>query len=80
MFDNKKSSTYITGILEMPDGDLWFTCWGIGVKMMDKNFEKKENAIYTRPPPARWPAAVKNNIRNTWCMSWETATGNVWEQ
>ena len=37
LFDNKKSSTYITDILEMPGGDLWLTSWGIGVKTMDKN-------------------------------------------
>lgn len=78
MFDNKKSATYITDILEMPDGDLWFTSWGIGVKTMDKDFQRKENFVYTQPPPAGWSQAAKNDIKNTWCMGRQTATGDVW--
>ncbi|MEO6550628.1 MAG: two-component regulator propeller domain-containing protein [Ferruginibacter sp.] len=78
MFDNKRSSTYITDILEMPGGDLWFTSWGIGVKTMDKNFVKKENYVYSQPPPASWPLSAKDNIRNTWCMCRQSATGQVW--
>ena len=78
MFDNKKSSTYITDILEMPGGDLWFSSWGIGVKTMDKNFEKKDNFIYSNPPPANWSPAEQNDIRNTWCMCRQTNTGRVW--
>jgi len=78
MFDNKKSATYITDILEMPDGDLWFTSWGIGVKTMDRDFQRKENFVYTQPPPSGWSQAAKNDIKNTWCMSRQTATGDVW--
>ncbi len=32
ILDNKKSSTYITDLLEMPNGDFCFTSWGVGVK------------------------------------------------
>ncbi|MEP7144880.1 MAG: two-component regulator propeller domain-containing protein, partial [Ferruginibacter sp.] len=78
VFDNKKSSTYITDILEMPDGDLWFSCWGIGVKTVDKDFQKKDNYVYVQPPPANWSPTAKNDIRNTWCMCRQSATGDVW--
>ncbi|MEJ7588747.1 MAG: two-component regulator propeller domain-containing protein, partial [Ferruginibacter sp.] len=63
VFDNKKSATYITDILEMPGGDLWFTSWGIGVKTMDRNSEKKENYVYAQPPPSNWSVASKNDIK-----------------
>ncbi|MCW3092830.1 MAG: hypothetical protein JWP81_3899 [Ferruginibacter sp.] len=78
MFDNKKSSTYITDILEMPNGDLWFTSWGIGVRTMSKNFEKKDNFVYSPAPPANWSQVAKSNTRNTWCMCRQNATGEVW--
>lgn len=78
MFDNKKSSTYITDILETPGGDLWFTSWGVGVKSMDRNFQKKDNDVYRQLPPAGWPESAKKNIYNTWCMARQTSTGDVW--
>ena len=78
MFDNKKNSTYITDIVEMPGGDLWFTSWGVGVKSMSKNFQKKDNDVYSQKPPANWSAEAKSNIFNTWCICRQNITGDVW--
>ena len=78
MFDNKKTATYINDILEMPGGEYWFASWGNGIKSMDSSFKKTGNRVYEQAPPAYWPKAAKAAVRNTWCMSRQQATGDVW--
>ncbi|MES2892111.1 MAG: two-component regulator propeller domain-containing protein [Bacteroidota bacterium] len=78
IFDNRKSSTYITDILELPNNQYWITSWGSGVKSVSAAFEKIDNNVYADLPPASWTAEAKDDIKNTWCMARESATGEVW--
>ena len=78
VFGNKNENTSITDILEMPNGDFWFTSWGTGIKSVDKDFKTIPNAVYAQKPPAGWPAVLQGDTKLTWTMCRETATGNIW--
>ena len=78
IFDNTKTSTYITDILELPNSEYWLTSWGNGVKSINRNFERIENSVYAQAPPATWTPEAKSQTKNAWCMARESANGNVW--
>jgi signal transduction histidine kinase/ligand-binding sensor domain-containing protein len=77
-FNSNSEATSITDILEMPDGNLWFTSWGSGVKVTDKLFRKIPNYVYNNAPPANWPGAQKAATKLTWSMCRQSSTGYVW--
>jgi ligand-binding sensor domain-containing protein len=78
IFKNDPGSHSITDILELPDGDLWFTSWGNGIRTVDKFLTKTEHDVYRQPPPAQWNAAAKNATKLTWAMCREKASGDIW--
>jgi ligand-binding sensor domain-containing protein/two-component sensor histidine kinase len=78
LFDNKKSPTEITDILELPNGDFWLTSWGNGVKSLDKYLKKTEHQLYSTGPPAHWSKALAGNSKLTWSMCLQKSTGNIW--
>ncbi len=78
LFGNKKSATEITDILELPNGDFWFTSWGEGIKTLDRQLKKIDNYVYNTPPPANWTAVAKNDAKLVWTMCRQAATGNIW--
>lgn len=78
IFDNTKTSTYITDILELPNSEYWLTSWGNGVKSINRNFERIDNSVYNQLPPATWTPEAKSQTKNAWCMARESANGNVW--
>jgi ligand-binding sensor domain-containing protein/two-component sensor histidine kinase len=77
-FNQNVETTNITDILELPNGDFWFTSWGNGIRSIDRYFRKIPNNVYNNPPPSNWPLAAKNAIRLTWAMCRESATGKIW--
>jgi len=78
LFDNKTSATEITDILELPNGDFWFTSWGQGVKSLDKYLKKTENYLYSSRPPADWDKSTIGSAKLTWSMCLQKSTGKVW--
>jgi len=78
LFDNKKSPTEITDILELPSGDFWFASWGQGVKSLNRFLKKTDNYLFKTPPPDDWPAGKKDDIKLTWSMCRQSATGKIW--
>ncbi len=77
-FSNKTETTSITDILELPNGELWFSSWGSGIKTIDRLLNKKQNDVYGQPPPASWNQALRAATRLPWSMTRESATGKVW--
>ncbi len=77
-FGNRKQNTSITDVLELPNGDFWFTLWGNGIKSVDKYFNPITNYLYAQKPPADWPAALAGTTKLTWAMCVEPKTGNIW--
>ncbi len=75
LFDNKKTQTQITDILELPDGGFWLTSWGNGIRSFDKYLNKTDNYLYNTAPPAGWD---KSAARLTWSLALQKNTGNIW--
>ncbi|WP_207496721.1 ligand-binding sensor domain-containing protein [Aridibaculum aurantiacum] len=78
IFSNQAEATNLTDILEMPNGDYWFTSWGQGVRVIDKTMKKKQHDIYRQKPPKSWTPAEVNNTLLTWNMCRESSTGKIW--
>lgn len=78
LFDNRKSSTYITDILEVANNEYWITSWGNGVKSVTADFQRIDNYVYAQSPPASWSDEAKSQVKNTWCMARESTTGIIW--
>ncbi|MBL0357611.1 MAG: hypothetical protein IPP72_12345 [Chitinophagaceae bacterium] len=78
LFDNKKSATEITDILELPNGDFWFTSWGDGVKSLDRYLKKTENYLYNTAPPSNWDKRIAGSSKLTWSMCLQKSTGKIW--
>lgn len=68
----------LTDILELPNGDLWFTSWGTGIKSVDKYLKKTPNYLYNTPPPATMPDDKKGATKLTWSMCRQASTGKIW--
>ncbi len=78
LFDNSKSTTSITDILEMPNGNFWFTSWGQGVKSLDKNFNTVANHVYDQKPKKKDSVAFLEGVsKMTWCMQRQSSTGSI---
>lgn len=75
---NKKEPTSITDILELPNGDIWLTSWGNGIRSINKFFQKTENYVYDHKPPSTWKNAYAGAAYLTWSISRQAATGNIW--
>jgi ligand-binding sensor domain-containing protein/two-component sensor histidine kinase len=78
LFDESKVKNNITDVMEMPDGELWFTSWERGVVALDAQFREKEIAVYRQGPPDGWPALQKSSVRLTWSLTYEKKSGKVW--
>jgi signal transduction histidine kinase/ligand-binding sensor domain-containing protein len=78
IFGNDKESISITDILEMPDGKIWFTSWGTGVRTVDKFLRPVANDLYRQAPPASWPASLKGTTKLTWTMHYQSSKGKIW--
>ncbi len=78
LFNSKNGPTAINDILELPDGQIWFTSFRSGVTTMDKFLRKIENDVYRQTPPAHWPQMLKDATLQTVSMSRQSATGNIW--
>lgn len=77
-FSDKSGPTSINDILELPNGDLWFTSFRAGINSIDKSFKKIDNYVYSTPPPASWPATLKAAALQTISLCREAETGTIW--
>ena len=78
LFDGNRSQNNITDVLEMPNGDLWFSSWGEGVVVMDTFLRRIEVPLFKKPPPSTWPDFQRAAIRLPWALAYEKHTGKVW--
>ncbi|HEX8315197.1 MAG TPA: two-component regulator propeller domain-containing protein, partial [Flavisolibacter sp.] len=78
LFDNSKGHNNITDVLELPNGELWFSSWEKGVLTLDAAFKEKEVPLYKKPPPASWPDLQRSSVILTWSLAYEKTTGKVW--
>ncbi len=78
LFKNEKSSTSITDILELPNGDIWFASWGEGVRTVDKLLRPLTNNLYKDPFPKEWNESMRGAAKLTWSLCRQTATGEIW--
>ncbi len=78
VFKTDKEDASFTDVMEMPNGDLWLTSWGTGVRVLDRNLKRVDNAVYANPPPKNWTPDKTNAIRLTWTMCRQSSTGNIW--
>lgn len=78
LFDDSKERNNFTDVMEMPNGELWFTSWEKGVLALDAAFKEKEIPIYKTPVPANWPKPEKGAVKLTWSLAHEKSTGKVW--
>lgn len=78
IFGNKKEQVSVTDILEMPDGDMWLACWGLGVKVVDKFLAVKTDPVYKTPFPSDWVDGLKGASKLPWTLCRQKSTGEVW--
>lgn len=78
IFSSQTSPTSITDILEMPNGDIWLTSWGTGIKVIDRLMRVVKHDVYNTPVPSDWPQETKDNKNLTWALCLESKTGEVW--
>ena len=78
LFDNSRSQNNLTDVMEMPNGELWFTSWGQGVVTLDTAFRTNKISLFKKPPPASWPALQRGAVTLTWSLAYEKKTGKVW--
>ena len=74
IFGNDKENVTITDILELPNGKLWFTSWGSGVRSVDQFMRPIKNGLYKQAPPPQW----KGTAKLTWTMCRQRSTGHIW--
>jgi signal transduction histidine kinase/ligand-binding sensor domain-containing protein len=77
LFNETTHQRNITDILEMPDGELWFSSWGEGVIALDASFKEKQIPLYNTAPPIDWPELSRNSVILTWNLHRQQSTGNV---
>jgi ligand-binding sensor domain-containing protein/two-component sensor histidine kinase len=77
LFDNSKSTTSITDIMEMPNGDFWFASWGQGIKSLDKNFNVVPNYVLSQKPKKDSAGYMAGASILPWCMQRQSSTGNI---
>lgn len=77
-FKDQNGPTSINDILEMPNGDLWFTSWHSGITSTDSFLHKTKNSISSAPPPANWPEALKTATKQTLSLGTQIETGDIW--
>lgn len=78
IFNNKNGPSAINDILQVPDGNLWFTSFRYGVTTTDKYLRKIPNVMFRQPPPANWPQTLKAAALQTVSLCRQSATGNIW--
>lgn len=78
IFGSDKESISITDILELPNGDLWFSSWGTGVRTVDKFLTPITNDLYKQPAPPSWSKSAIVATKLTWSLCRESATGIIW--
>ena len=78
IIDNKKTSTSITDIIEIPNGDIWFSTWGSGIRMLDSALRPKTYEIGNPPVPAELGPAQQQNGKLTWSMCLDQSNQNLW--
>ncbi|RYZ28469.1 MAG: hypothetical protein EOO10_09445 [Chitinophagaceae bacterium] len=78
LFDESKERNNFTDVMEMPNGELWFTSWEKGVLALNSSFKEKKIPLYKKPPPSNWPSLQKGAIKLTWSLAYEKSTGKVW--
>ncbi len=72
-----KPATSITDILELPNGEIWFSSWGGGIVSIDKNLKRIDNFVYHHKPPANWKPSVGEAEKLTWSLCRQSSTGNI---
>jgi signal transduction histidine kinase/streptogramin lyase len=78
IIDNKKTSTSITDITEIPNGDIWFSTWGGGIRMLDSALRPKSYNIYQPAPPDELGPLQQPNAKLTWSMCLDQSSENLW--
>ncbi|TDH20655.1 hypothetical protein EXU57_21295 [Segetibacter sp. 3557_3] len=76
-FTNRTGPTSINDILELPNGDLWFTSWHRGVTALTKRLEKIDHPVYQTPPPTNWNDKLKQATVQTLSMC-RQRSGTIW--
>ncbi len=78
IFESSKSKMGdITDILQTPEGDYWFGCWGGGIKIVDKYLRSKKSEVYNSPAPASWDVITKNSAKLVWALCRKSSTGQI---
>jgi len=77
-FNPQNGPTGINDIWELPNGDLWFASGHTGATTTDRRLRKKENDVYSNPPPADWPQSLKAATRQTQSLYRRAETGDIW--
>jgi signal transduction histidine kinase len=78
LFDDSKERNNFTDVMEMSNGELWFSSWEKGILALDADFKEKKIPLYKKLPPANWPDLQKRAITLTWSLALEKSTGKVW--
>lgn len=77
-FNIDNGPTSINDILDLRDGNIWFTSWHAGITTTDKFLHKLKNDVYNKPPPVNWPQKLKAAIIQTLSLYQQTSNGKVW--
>ncbi|GEO09529.1 sensor histidine kinase [Segetibacter aerophilus] len=77
-FTDKTGPTAINDIMELPNGNLLFASGRRGVTATDRFLKSINIPWYTQPPPAEWPQSLKDAVYQTWSLSIQSTTGDVW--
>lgn len=78
LFDRYDGKAGITGILQVPNDDFWFSSWGYGVIAFDRHLADLDLPVYKTPPPNDWSAAAKRSIYFASTICRERRTGKIW--
>ncbi|RPD48913.1 hypothetical protein DRJ53_09645 [Paracnuella aquatica] len=78
IFSSSKEQVSITDILQMPNGDYWFACWGAGVKIIRPDFSVTKSEVFVQKPPPALPPDAWNVARHLWTLCRQSSTGKVW--
>jgi ligand-binding sensor domain-containing protein/two-component sensor histidine kinase len=76
-FTENNGPTAINDIFEMPNRELWFASWHLGVTTTDSLLHKSKNHVYDNGPPKDWPQALKEACIQTLSLT-RRKTGDVW--
>ncbi len=74
----KQKMGEIKDILETPEGDYWFGCWGGGIKIVDKYFRSKESSVYNSATPASWDEITRQSAKLVWALCRQGASGQIY--